>query len=184
MSNVIPLKFSARVEEPTQEASQKPPADLVPSQLEGGFVAYLSVDDANIDEIGAVCKHLIDTCPGELVLVLSKEMKVTGIHSFEKFIKTSMQIFDNIYNDVIMGSMANIHDGISSECRDAISSELTGFVCRVKHMVATGLFPVAGFVIQFSVSSIGLLFNCVYGTPDKANSHLPVLTFPFKLKED
>ena len=184
MSNVIPLKFPANSQEPVQEASQKPPADLVPSQLEGGFVAYLSVDDANVDEIGEVCKHLIDTCPGELVLVISKEMKVTGIHSFEKFIKASMQIFDNIYNDVIMGSMANIHDGISSECRDAISTELTGFVCRVKHMVATGLFPVAGFVIQFSVSSIGLLFNCVYGTPDKANSRLPVLTFPFKLKED
>ena len=184
MSNVIPLKFPANSQEPVQEAPQKPPVDLVPSQLEDGFIAYVSVDDTNIDEIGDICKHLIDTCPGELLLVLSKEMKVTGIHSFEEFIKASMQIFDNIYNDVIMGSMANIHDGISSECRDAISGELTGFVCRVKHMVATGLFPVAGFVIQFSVSSIGLLINCVYGTPDKANSHLPPLTFPFKLKED
>ena len=180
------VSFNRPKTEPTKVSEAKPPKQISEvSGLPGLSVAYVDIDDSNIDEVGDIVGKIIETTPGDLQLIFGGEKPVTKAGDFDDFNNFVMKLFDNVYNEVVMGHLLDMHDGLPENSRQVFCDDVASFLCRIKCKVASGVVPQAHLVVQLSLNTFGLLANLVYGTRDTAvYDHTPMISFVFKAKVD
>lgn len=156
-----------------------------PTDVPGLWKAFVDLDLENIDKLGDLAGEFINKSPGDLILVFGGEVLVQASKDFDVFQSFTNTMFDNIYNDVVMGHLFDLHDGLPEDTKLVYGTEISSFLCRVKHAVGTGVRPLASLVIQISVNTFGMMVNLVYGHPTNGMyDHTPLFTFTFKPKVD
>lgn len=154
----------------------------VMSPIAGLSNGFISVTKDNIDQIGDLAGEMISSCPGDLNMIIGLEIPVGDTKDFDEFRRLTTLMFLNIYNDVVMGHLLDLHEGFPEGAAQVLSEELMAMLGRVKHMTASGIYPFANLVAQFSVNTFAVLGTLVYGTGQEVYDRTQLISFAFKPK--
>lgn len=154
-----------------------------PTNVPGLWRAYVEVDESNLDQLNEACGKVIDECPGDLVMIIGLNKNITQASDFEAFRNAVLAMFDRIHDDVIMGHMLEMHDGLPDETRSVVETEANTFMARVKHSVATDIYPLSTVVVQWSVNTFGLMLTLAYGSGSVVYDRSSLISFTFKPKQ-
>lgn len=177
MENVIAFKRPPQEPQSAVKKPEKP--DFIESGLPGLWMAAEVIKPEDIDTVGKIVENKMVSCGQDIVVVLSYQHALRSIKDFKDFTEASRTIILNIVNDVIFGSMGDLHSGFADATVEDAFIVLSEFVCQLKHTIALGNLPHEGsFVTQLSIDNTGLVVVFYYGDGQDVFSKSQAIILP------
>lgn len=170
-NNIIQLNTS----KPVQLEQSSSNSHFQPTKLPGLWNTVVTTSEEDINQLSEILEDRINSSPGDLQLRIDLVANIKQSKDIDNFKNTSIKLLDIVFDEVIMGYMLDLHDGIPDGLKLTVRKQIIKYLCLIKIKCSSNTeedvthFDIGLFL---DVNSLGVLVTITSDVIDKFNSNV------------